>query len=214
MGFSEEAPMARPYRDARISRIYEGTNEINRMLIVGTLLKRSMKKEINLLEKAMVLINSNKFESVSYDENNHFVSAYNLIGNLKNCLLYILGKSAMHFGHNIKTEQEVMMNIADMIISIYVMESTLKRCEKVYKSSNNKVLLDISKSSIYYNLSSFKYSSIESIISFMDDNECKKTEKLIETCTNFKHFNIKNINRRIADYFIEKKSYNIFNNFQ
>ena len=47
----------------------------------------------------------------------------------------------------------------------------------------------------------------------MDDNECKKTEKLIETCTNFKHFNIKNINRRIADYFIEKKSYNIFNNF-
>ena len=76
------------------------------------------------------------------------------------------------------------------------------------------ILLDISKSSIYYNLSSFKYSSIESIISFMDDNECKKAEKLIETCTNFKHFNIKNINRRIADYFIEKKSYNIFNNFQ
>ena len=83
MGFSEEAPMARPYRDARISRIYEGTNEINRMLIVGTLLKRSMKKEINLLEKAMAVINSNKFESVSYDENNHFESAYNLIGNLK-----------------------------------------------------------------------------------------------------------------------------------
>ena len=213
MGFSEEAPMARPYRDARISRIYEGTNEINRMLIVGTLLKRSMKKEINLLEKAMVVINSNKFKSVSYDENNHFASAYNLIGNLKNCLLYILGKSAMHFGNNIKTEQEVMMNIADMIISVYVMESTLKRCEKVYKNSNNKVLLDISKSSIYYNLSSFKFKSIESIISFMDDNECKKAEKLIETCTNFKHFNIKNINRRIADYFIEKKSYNIFNNF-
>ena len=213
MGFSEEAPMARPYRDARISRIYEGTNEINRMLIVGTLLKRSMKKEINLLEKAMSVINSNKFKSVSYDENNHFESAYNLIGNLKNCVLYILGKSALHFGHNIKTEQEVMMNIADMIISIYVMESTLKRCEKVYKNSHNKVLLDISKSSIYYNLSLFKYSSIESIISFMDNDECKRTEKLIEKCTNFKHFNIKNINRRIADYFIEKKTYNIFNNF-
>ena len=213
MGFSADAPMESAWRDARISRIYEGTNEINRMLIVGTLLKRSMKKEINLLEKAMVVINSNKFESVSYDENNHFASAYNLIANLKNCLLYILGKSAMHFGNNIKTEQEVMMNIADMIISVYVMESTLKRCEKVYKNSNNKVLLDISKSSIYYNLLSFKNSSIESIISFMDDNECKKVEKLIETCTNFKHFNIKNINRRIADYFIEKKSYNIFNNF-
>lgn len=213
MGFSEEAPMARPYRDARISRIYEGTNEINRMLIVGTLLKRSLKKEINLLEKAMEVIQSNKFESVSYDENNHFRSSYKLIGNLKNCLLLILGKSALHFGDKIKTEQEIMMNISDMIISIYVMESALKRCEKIYNKTKNEIIHDVSKANIYYNLLSFKNSAMESIISFMGDSDCSKTEQIINTSIKFKNFNIKIINRNIADYFLEKKSYKIFNNF-
>ena len=213
MGFSEDAPMARPYRDARISRIYEGTNEINRMLIVGTLLKRSLKKEINLLEEAMKLINSNKIELCIYDENKHFKSTYDLISNLKKCLLYILGKCAMHFGDKIKSEQEVMMNLADMIISIYVIESTIKRCEKVYNSTKNEILIDISKSSIYYNLSSFRNNAIESIICFMEENNQDNTEKLIESAINFKRFNIKNINRNIADYFLEKKNYKIFNNF-
>ena len=213
MGFSEEAPMARPYRDARISRIYEGTNEINRMLIVGTLLKRSLKKEINLLAKAMEIINSNKIESISYDNDNHFESSYNLISNLKKCLLNLLGKSAMHFGENIKNEQEVMMNIADMIISIYVMESTIKRCEKVYNKNQNEILIDISKSSIYYNLSVFKYHSEECIISFMNESDSSNNLEYIETALKFKKFNIKNINRRIADYFLNKKSYKIFNNF-
>jgi alkylation response protein AidB-like acyl-CoA dehydrogenase len=213
MGFSEEAPMARPYRDARISRIYEGTNEINRMLIVGTLLKRSLKKEIKILEKATEVIQSNKFESVSYDENKHFESSYELIDKLKSCLLLILGKSALHFGNKIKTEQEVMMNISDMIISIYVMESTLKRCEKVFNKTNNDILLDISKSSIYYNITSFKNSAVESIISFMDESDCIKNKRIIDISTNFRNFNIKEINRKIADYFIEKKSYKIFNNF-
>ena len=100
-----------------------------------------------------------------------------------------------------------------LLIDVLLLQSYFLHKDEISISKFEIFLLDISKSSIYYNLSSFKYSSIESIISFMDDNECKKAEKLIETSTNFKHFNIKKINRRIADYFIEKKSYNIFNNF-
>ena len=119
----------------------------------------------------------------------------------------------MHFGENIKNEQEVMMNIADMIISIYVMESTIKRCEKVYNKNQNEILIDISKSSIYYNLSVFKYHSEECIISFMNESDSSNNLEYIETAIKFKKFNIKNINRRIADYFLNKKSYKIFNNF-
>ena len=213
MGFSEEAPMARPYRDARISRIYEGTNEINRMLIVGTLLKRSMKNEINLLNESMNIIKSMDIKSCRYTENDHFQSSYTLIDNLKKYFLYVLGKSAMHFGEKIKSEQEVMMNIANIIISIYVMESTIKRCEKVYHTTKNEILIDISKASIYYNLLDFRENSIEALTSFMSEDDTDISLKLLDNSTSFKRFNIKNLNRKIADYFLSKKSYNLFNNF-
>ena len=213
MGFSEEAPMARPYRDARISRIYEGTNEINRMLIVGTLLKRSMKNEINLLNESMNIIKSMDINPCNYVENDHFQSSYSLIDNLKKYFLYVLGKSAMHFGEKIKSEQEVMMNIANIIISIYVMESTIKRCEKVYHTTKNEILIDISKSSIYYNLLDFRENSIEALTSFMSEDDTDISLKLLDNSTSFKRFNIKNLNRKIADYFLSKKSYNLFNNF-
>ena len=213
MGFSEEAPMARPYRDARISRIYEGTNEINRMLIVGTLLKRSMKNEINLLNESMNIIKSMDITPCHYAKNDHFQSSYNLIDNLKKYFLYVLGKSAMHFGEKIKSEQEVMMNIANIIISIYVMESTIKRCEKVYHTTKNEILINISKSSIYYNLLDFRENSIEALTSFMSEKDTDLSLKLLDNSTSFKRFNIKNLNRKIADYFLSKKSYNLFNNF-
>ena len=213
MGFSEEAPMARPYRDARISRIYEGTNEINRMLIVGTLLKRSMKNEINLLNESMNIIKSMDINPCNYVENDHFQSSYSLIDNLKKYFLYVLGKSAMHFGEKIKSEQEVMMNIANIIISIYVMESTIKRCEKVYHTTKNEILINISKSSIYYNLLDFRENSIEALTSFMSEKDTDLSLKLLDNSTSFKRFNIKNLNRKIADYFLSKKSYNLFNNF-
>ena len=213
MGFSEEAPMARPYRDARISRIYEGTNEINRMLIVGTLLKRSMKNEINLLNESMNIIKSMDINPCNYVENDHFQSSYSLIDNLKKYFLYVIGKSAMHFGEKIKSEQEVMMNIANIIISIYVMESTIKRCEKVYHTTKNEILINISKSSIYYNLLDFRENSIEALTSFMSEKDTDLSLKLLDNSTSFKRFNIKNLNRKIADYFLSKKSYNLFNNF-
>jgi hypothetical protein len=120
----------------------------------------------------------------------------------------------MHFNDKIKSEQEVMMNISDVIISIYVLESTLKRCEKIYKKTHNNIMLDISKSSIYTNLSTIKHHSIESVISYMSKEDANKSIEFINTCTEFENFNIKEINRNIANYFLEKKSYSLFNNFK
>ena len=204
MGFSEEAPMARPYRDARISRIYEGTNEINRMLIVGTLLKRSMKNEINLLNESMNIIKSMDINPSRYVENDHFQSSYNLIDNLKKYFLYVLGKSAMHFGEKIKSEQEVMMNIANVIISIYVMESTIKRCEKVHYTTKNEILIDISKSSIFYNLIVFRENKIEDLTSFMSEDDTIISLKLLDNSTSFRRFNIKDLNEKLQTISFQK----------
>ena len=97
----------------------------------------------------------------------------------------------MHFGEKIKSEQEVMMNIANVIISIYVMESTIKRCEKVYYDTKNEILIDISKSSIYYNLLDFRENSIEALTSFMSEDDTIISLKLLDNSTSFRRFNIK-----------------------
>ena len=213
MGFSEEAPMARAYRDARISRIYEGTNEINRMLIVGTLLKRSLKNEIPLFSEASKVVDQVENLELSKTED-HFENAYELTNRLKKCSLYILGKAALHFADNIKKEQEILMNIADIVINIYVLESTLKRCQKIYNTNNNSIALDISKVSLYENINEIKKSSLEAIISFMDKNNIKKSISIVDKLTKFDYFNIKECNRNIADYFLKKGSYGLFNNFE
>ena len=107
-----------------------------------------------------------------------------------------------------------MIKLSDVIISIYVLESTLKRCEKIYSNTKNSIMIDISKASIYTNLSLIKHHSVESVISYMDKDDANKTIEYINSCTNFENFNIKEINRNIANYFLEKNSYSLFNNFK
>ena len=118
MGYSAEAPMEKAYRDARISRIYEGTNEINRMLMVGMVLKRAMKGEINLFEPAMAvsaeLTSVPSFETIDTSE-----------------LFAAGGKAAMALQDRIEDEQEIMMNLADLMIEIYAAESGILRTEKL-----------------------------------------------------------------------------------
>ena len=212
MGFSEEAPMARAYRDARISRIYEGTNEINRMLIVGTLLKRALKNEIPLFTEAAKVIDEIKNIEIK-EEEDFFENLYSVIKRLKKCSLYILGNSALHFGDKIKEEQEIMMNSADIIINVYVLESTIKRCQKLYNNNHNKILKDISRVSLYECVNNIKFSSKEALVSFLSGKKLDDSINKINNLTTYNNFNIKLLNRKIADYFLDKNKYDLFNNF-
>lgn len=128
MGYSAEAPMERAYRDARIARIYEGTNEINRMLMIGMLLKRAMKGEINLFEPAMAvsaeLTSVPSFETI--DTSELFASEKEVLKKLKKVFLMVGGKAAMALQDKIEEEQEIMMNLADVMIEIYAVESDRK----------------------------------------------------------------------------------------
>ena len=133
MGYSADAPLERAYRDSRINRIFEGTNEINRMLMVGMLLKRAMKGEINLFEPAMAvsaeLTSVPSFETV--DTSELFAAEKETIKKLKKVFLMVGGKAAMALADKIESEQEVMMNLADLMIEIYAAESVILRTEKL-----------------------------------------------------------------------------------
>jgi hypothetical protein len=133
MGFSAEAPMDRSYRDSRINRIFEGTNEINRLLAIGTVLKRALKGEIELMPAAMAvgkeILGVPDF-STEVPEG-IFGKEYKVIANAKKAILMTAGAAIQKFTTEIEHQQEILMGISDMMIEVYVAESALARVDKL-----------------------------------------------------------------------------------
>ncbi len=132
-GFSADYPMDRAYRDARINRIFEGTNEINRMLTVDYILKKAMKGELDLMGPAMAVQKElTSIQSFNGDENGGPLSAEKrVIANLKKAVLMTAGKAAMRYMQKLADEQEILLNLADMIIYVYAVESMALRVERL-----------------------------------------------------------------------------------
>ena len=158
MGYSAEAPMDRAYRDARINRIFEGTNEINRMLTVDMMLKRAMKGELDLMGPAQKiaaeLMSIPDFASV---EKTLFSEEKKYVANFKKAVLMVAGSAVQKLMQQLGKEQEVLMNIADMIIETYVCESLQLRVEKLVSLKGeeaSKEQLDIMR--VYLNDASDK----------------------------------------------------------
>jgi alkylation response protein AidB-like acyl-CoA dehydrogenase len=131
-GYVRDYPAERHYRDARVNRIFEGTNEINRLLIPGMLLARSMKGEIPLQSEAMKAFESlmtPSFEEL--DDRDPFAAERALVANLKRAFLVVAGTGAQKFREKIKDEQEVLMAVADVAINVFAIESALLRAEKM-----------------------------------------------------------------------------------
>jgi alkylation response protein AidB-like acyl-CoA dehydrogenase len=133
MGFSAEGPMDRAYRDARINRIFEGTNEINRLLTIDMLLKRAMKGSIDLMNPAMAV--QKELMAIpnfgASEEEGLFVKEKKALANLKKAGLMVAGAAVQKLMAKISEEQEILMNLADMLIEGYVAESALLRVEKL-----------------------------------------------------------------------------------
>jgi alkylation response protein AidB-like acyl-CoA dehydrogenase len=131
-GYVEEYPAERPYRDSRINRIFEGTNEINRLLIVDMLLKRAMKGELDLMGPAQKVA-AELVGIPEFSEPDEALFAYEkkLIANFKKAILLVAGGAVQKLMTTLSKEQEIIMNIADMAIETYVAESTLLRVEKL-----------------------------------------------------------------------------------
>jgi len=212
MGFSAEAPMERAYRDSRISRIYEGTNEINRMLLVGMIMRRAMKGELNLLgpaqEVAKELVSIPSFESPDFSA--LFAAEKDVLRRLKKALLMVAGKAAQVFGNNLNDEQEVLMNIADMCIEIYVAESALLRAEKLahlHGESACQHQINMAKAYLYEAIDKVNLAGKEAIASFTSGDEQRVMLMGLKRFTKADLVNIKALRRDIAAQVLAKGVY-------
>ena len=212
MGFSAEAPMDRAYRDARINRIFEGTNEINRLLSVGTIVKRAMKGELNLMPAAMAV--GKEIMAIpdfnSEEEDGILMAEKKVVKNLKKATLMIAGAALQKFMMTFEHEQEIIMNLADMMIELYVAESALLRVEKLI-GVRGEAACELQKDAamIYLHTAVDKVNTAgkTAITSFAEGDELRVMLMGLKRFTKIEPMNLKNARRRIAEASIEKNGY-------
>jgi len=178
MGFSEETPMEAAWRDARIARIYEGTNEINRMLSVGMLVKKAMKGHVDLLTPATAvseeLLGVPSFERPDFSE--LFAEEKDMIVRLKKTFLMVAGAAVQKFGTAIEEHQQLLIAASDILIEIYMAESAILRTEKNVKrfgEAAQSVQIAMAKLYLYQAVDIVEKNGKESIISFAEGDEQK-----------------------------------------
>jgi len=176
MGFSADAPMEKAWRDARIARIYEGTNEINRMLAVGMLVKKALKGHVDLLGPATKvgeeLMGIPSFDTPDFSE--LFAEEKDLVARLKKVFLMVAGSAVQKFGPELEKHQQLMMCAADILIEVYMAESTILRTEKNAKRFGEEAqAAQIAMSKLYlYNATEIAIlKGKEAIISFAEGDE-------------------------------------------
>lgn len=211
MGFSAEMPVDRSYRDSRINRIFEGTNEINRLVTADMALKFAKKADspvFGIAKEIYDMIDSLAITDLSSKE--YFERYHIVIANLKKAALMILGKAYEVLGKRYNEEQEVVMHIADMISQTFVAESTLLRVEKLSKQKPEaevSLIKDILDVLIYESAANVLKSGSDAINSFAEGDEYKKLSKGLNIFTHIEQINIKNSRRRIADKLIEENKF-------
>ena len=211
MGYSAETPVERAYRDARINRIFEGTNEINRMVIVGELLKRAMKGEIDLLTPAKAvgaeLMGIPDFGSLSTD---YFETKKKMVVNFKKSILMVAGSAIQKYMDKFADEQEIMMALADMIILTYAAESMLLRTEKLSETfSEDKLALYKDMTDVFFYDAADKINKygVDAVNAFATGDEKQAMLMGMKRFTKAQGVNSIAARRRIADHMIENEQY-------
>lgn len=211
MGFSAETNIERMYRDSRINRIFEGTNEINRMVVSDTLIKKGMKKEIALMPALEEVWANYKnisekpvFDDDYYSRNNQYVK------NFKDATLLMTKLAIEKLGKGISRNQEVLFNLADMMMQLYVAESValrIEKMEKVKNSNNIEIYKDILDVLQYESAQIIKKAANDEIMGIVQGDEQLEFFKAIDFYCQVKPFNLIEARRRIADKLIDDNSY-------
>ena len=213
MGFSKDTPMEAAWRDARITRIYEGTNEINRLLTVGMLLKKAFKGEIDLMSPAMA-VGKSLMEIPSFDTPDHselFSEEKEIIGKLKKAFLMISGKAVETFGMELEEHQQLILAAAEVLIEIYMAESALLKAEKVADMTSEEAAkgqIAMAKINLYNAVGIINEKGKEAIAYFAEGDEQRMMLMGLKRFTKYTNLpNIIALRKEVAAILIEENKY-------
>ncbi|MGJ1191378.1 acyl-CoA dehydrogenase family protein [Sphingobacterium siyangense] len=210
MGYSADAPMERAYRDSRINRIFEGTNEVNRLLVVDMLLKRAMKGELDLMGPAQAVAGELlAIPDFGEEEDAPFAAEKKIVANLKKAGLLIAGAAVQKLMMSLSKEEEILMNIADIIGYVYITESVLLRAEKLLHTGSDKAdyAKDMAKIYLYGAIDKISAAGKEALYSFGEGDELNMMLVGLRRFTKAQPFNVKDARQRIAKKLIDENKY-------
>ena len=208
-GFSDEYNISRAYRDSRINRIFEGTNEINRLLTLDMYLKRAMKGRINILGPAMAIQKELMSIPDFGSDDTPFAAEQKVIANFKKAILMCAGAAAQKLMMKLESEQEILMNLADMVIDTFQAESMLLRAMKMQNNghANADLALDATRTFIFDAADRISHAGKEALNAFAEGDEQRMMLMGLKRFTKVDSFNTKDARRRIAAKVIETEYY-------
>ena len=210
-GFSDEYLISKAYRDSRINRIYEGTNEINRLLAVDMVLKRAMKGKLDLMGPAMAVQKElMSIPDFGNDAEGAFVKEKKYIANFKKAILMTAGAAVQKLMMQLEKEQEVLMNIADMAIETFHAESALLRVMKLAEQKGEAIVdleIDMMKTYLYDAADRINKAGKDALNSFAEGDELRMMHIGLKRFTKVEPFNTKDSRRRIAAKLIAQNKY-------
>ncbi len=211
MGYSAEMAVEKGYRDSRINRIFEGTNEINRLLVVDTAMKRAMKGDFDLFGKAKEIYgNLENITDGKTGKENYYQEKTRYISNFKKAVLIAIHGASSKFEKKLVQEQEVLNNMANMIMEVYVSESLALRVQKLESQKGsaaaglNRDILDVY---VYDAAEKIRKAALDAVYSFAAPEEAHALAQAMETLTRVAGVNVKEARRRVADKLIEDNCY-------
>ena len=211
MGYSSETLVERGYRDSRINRIFEGTNEINRMLVVDTAMKRAMKGDYDLFGEARKVADElPDIKRIDLKNAGYYEEKKAYIKNFKKAILLVINKVSEKFERKLAFEQEILYNISNMIMELYVSESCLLRVEKMEGLKGADAIgiyKDILDVNIYDTAGKILKSGSDAVNSFAEGKVQDDLLNAISVLSKIAGINIKEARRRIADKLIENNKY-------
>ncbi|MEF2290406.1 acyl-CoA dehydrogenase family protein [Virgibacillus dokdonensis] len=211
-GFMQEYEVERMYRDSRINRIFEGTNEINRLLVPGTLLKKAMKGELPLLQKAqslqeeLMMMMPEEVGTDALEQEKH------LLKNAKKMVLLGAGLAAQKFMQNIENEQEILVNLADMVAEVYNMESAILRTEKaIHRNGEEKSMQKLLYTQVYVQeaFNRMEANAKETLIAVEEGDTLRMMLSSLRKLTRHTPTNVIAKKREIATAIIEEEKYTL-----